>query len=139
MSTKNTINNNISPCQQEYIKECIELYNSSTIKFLCYSSDNIAPDCIPKPQKSFWLKPVYFMDPAKQFNTKIICSDCKTTIADDGWNQNYRVIDCLSTDAFLVQKKYKCKCSNSNFTAYDLLASNRVPDYMKLYYPFQGK
>ena len=45
------------------------------------------------------------MDPGKQFNIKMVCSDCKTPIADDGWNQNYRVIDCLSSDAYLVQKK----------------------------------
>ena len=78
------------------------------------------------------------MDPGKQFNIKMVCSDCKTPIADDGWNQNYRVIDCLSSDAYLVQKKYKCKCLVNNFTAYDLLMSDRVPDYLRLYYPFKG-
>ena len=26
----------------------------------------------------------------------------------------------------------------NNFTAYDLLMSDRVPDYLRLYYPFKG-
>ena len=105
MSGKAPLNKNISPCQLEYIKKCILEYNASSENKFCFSCDNVAPRRFPRLDTSFWLKPVYFMDPGKQFNIKMVCSDCKTPIADDGWNQNYRVIDCLSSDAYLVQKK----------------------------------
>ena len=137
MSTKE-LNKNVSHCQIEYIKDCISEYSKSTEKIFRFSYDNVAPKSIPLLRKSCWLKPVFIMDPGKQFNIKLVCADCKKPVADDGWNPNYRVIDCLSTDAYLVQKKYKCYCFKSSFTAYDLIVSDRIPDHLKLFYPFKG-
>ena len=136
--SKKDLNKNVSQCQIEYIKACVTEYSNSTEKKLLFICDNVAPKSIPLLKKSFWLKPVYIMDPGKQFNIKLVCAHCKKPIAEDGWNQNYRVIDCLSTDAYLVQKKYKCNCFSSSFTAYDLIMSDRVPDHLKLFYPFKG-
>ena len=130
-------NQSISPHQLEYINECIKHYNDSTEKLLVYDTNTTAPRSVPK-LKNFWRKPVYFMDPENQFKTTLICQICKQKIADDGWAQSYRVIDCLKTDAFLVQKKYRCQCDRANFTALDLLKSNKIPDFFNLWYPFKG-
>ena len=139
MSTsESAVNGNISKCQLAYIDKIKQqIADSSSAIPLCYNPDNYAPRGVPKLEETFWLKPVYVMDPEKQFvGLKIKCSKCDKHFASDGWSPNYRHVHCLNTSAYLLQKKMKCKCQKSNTTVYELLQFDSVPDYLKLFYPF---
>ena len=79
MSTsESAVNGNISKCQLAYIDKIKQqIADSSSAIPLCYNPDNYAPRGVPKLEETFWLKPVYVMDPEKQFvGLKIKCSKC---------------------------------------------------------------
>ena len=124
-------NQNIPTHQLQFIKKCIANYEKSNEKKLSYMGDDFCFPCKVPKLSDFLIKPVYIIDIANQFNTILICKICNQKIAEDGWAQTYRTIDCLKSSAYLVQKKYKCNCvdNNSNFSGFNLLKSEKIPDY----------
>ena len=138
MAAKNTDEERISKFQLVYIEECKNLFleNSKNGKspIFCYDPDYSLSKGNPKVEDGY-IKPVIMMVPHLQFES-LECLICKEKYKTDGFHTTYRQVQGLQCCSSLVQFRYLCKCNNRKvITSYELLQSNRVPEYMALYYP----
>ena len=141
MTTTNntTREERITKFQISFIEECKKQFlasskNGNKSPIFVYDPDSSLPKGNPKVGDGY-IKPVIFMVPHLQFEFTD-CLICKEKLKTDGFHQTYRQVQGLSCCSSLVQFRYHCECNARKVvTSYELLHSNRVPEYMALYYP----